>query len=271
MIPRKKLLKAFGITRKTLEHYKDIDLLCPVNKDEIASAKELGFKPEWQYEDDAMRKLQLIQIFRALDYEPAEIKKFFEESESILDDAMTKLLAKRKDIDGMINIVRLLQITTNIPESAMKAIENINVEYLWGGKNYSDQLKKLKTDMAGNNMFEDSESEWIVPLIQIFFSIIGYKDKGAESEEVQALLWEAYKFYVDVFLSEEHDPDLVAHIDEFIHEPVFINSFCGITDTYKKEFKDELIAQYGEDGLDFITRAVEYFRKTQAKHNPDLD
>lgn len=271
MIPRKKLLKAFGITRKTLDHYNDIKLLCPINTDEIVAAKELGFKPEWQYEDDAMQKLQLIQIFRALDYEPAEIKKFFDESEYILDDAMTKLLAKKKEIDGMINIVKMLQATASIPQSAARAIEKMNVEYLWAGKNYSEQLSELKTVMADSTMFEESESEWMVPLLQLLFSVIGYKDKAPSSDEVQIVLWEAYKFFINIFLEEEGDQEIIDHIDEVIHEPELIDSFCEMSEGIMADaLKDEFVARYGEDTLSFFVEAVRFFKTTQANHNSDL-
>lgn len=261
MIARKKLVKTFGITRKTLDHYKDIGLLVPINEDEIKAAKEYGFKPEWQYDDAAFQKLQLIQIFRALDYEPAEIKSFFDNSEFILDDAMDKLLAKKKEIDAMINIVKLLQVTSDLPESAAKAIQNINPEYMWGGRNYSEQLTELKQTMSDSTLFADKDVEWIWPIYQLLFCVIGYQDKGADSNEVQSVLEETYKLFCDTLIDQDNDEELKAHRDEIYTDPDMYDAFYemayGLVDD---DTKDIFATRYGENCLNFYIEAIDIFK-----------
>lgn len=261
MIPRKRLLKQFGITRKTLDHYNDIKLLCPVNIDEIESGKQLGFKPEWQYDDDAMNKLQLIQIFRALDYEPAEIKGFYEKSESILDNAMDKLIAKQKEIEGMINIVKMMQSVSNLPESLVNSIEGINLEYIWGEKPYNDQIEELKEVLSGSDLYEDEQAKWAIPMIQIMFLIIGFKDKGPNSEEVQNLLWETYQYFIDIMLEEEDDQELYEHREELLEEKEPLEAFYNMTSLIISDaLKDEIISKYGEEIYSFMISSIEVFK-----------
>ena len=141
MVARKTLIKKFGISRKVLDHYNKLGLLCPSNINEIENGKQVGLKPEWKYDDDAYNTLRLIEILRFIKQEPADIKELFEKSDSILDDVMTKLINNKKELEKMMVFVKVLQISSNIPKSAKTKLEYFNCKYLLNDQKFRDRLE----------------------------------------------------------------------------------------------------------------------------------
>ena len=69
MKTRKEIEEMFGITRKTLEEYNRIGLVCPIQE---------GFGGRWYYDEDAERKLIAIRIFVEAGFQRKRIKEILE-------------------------------------------------------------------------------------------------------------------------------------------------------------------------------------------------
>ena len=67
-----------GIERRTLQEYDAIGLLHPSNIEDIKSGKLV----KWLYDEDALRQLEIITIFREIGYTRTEIKTILDNPQS---------------------------------------------------------------------------------------------------------------------------------------------------------------------------------------------
>ena len=268
MITRKELLKAFGITRKTLDHYNDIKLLCPANSDEIKAAKGTGLKPEWSYKDDDYSRLQIIQVLRAVDYEPSEIKKLLDEKEltEILEMSLDKLNQKKKSIDGMIGIIKRIQLAQQIPEHTLEALAGIDIKQLMGDKDYATFLEEAKNTLSDSSVLDDDESKMPIHLITLMYLMVEYRESGFDSEATQSVVRQAYLYFIDCCNFEEVLSEEELRSKEFIQEvvlnPEFIHTFCEmILEIFDGVIGEQIDARCGPGASKFITDAINYFEK----------
>ncbi len=103
--------KMVKITRRTLQEYNRIGLVKPSAKTE---------QDYWLYDDAAIQKLMLIRIYAEAGYTRAEIRQLLDSPmgsvQGELDSIIKTLEEKRKRIDGMISVIRMLQQMGNMPE-----------------------------------------------------------------------------------------------------------------------------------------------------------
>lgn len=108
--------KLVGVTRRTLQEYANpkVDLLQPTQK------TEAGY---WMYDDAAVQRLVLIQIFVEAGYERKKIKAILDSDDFDLESEFEKitdiLKAKRKQIDGMINTMETIKMSFKLPLSSV--------------------------------------------------------------------------------------------------------------------------------------------------------
>ena len=260
MIARKQLLKEFGVSRKVLDRYNELGLLCPSNIDEIKAGKQVGQKPEWKYEDDAYNKLYFIEILRFIGYEPSEIKNLIEESESILDDIMSMLVKKKKDLEKMINFVKIMQITSNVPETTIAALTNCNSKYMLNNQNIRDRLEYIKENISENiGDLELDDDDIVIKLSNLIFSIIGYQDKEPGSDEVQSFIWEVYSIYMKKRFEKSK---YYKYLDECLSYSKFISEFVNeIENDFIKENMEYFKSIYDEKSINYIIDALDFFRE----------
>jgi DNA-binding transcriptional MerR regulator len=106
MMKLSEVCRLVGITRRTLQEYNRIDLVCPTGK------TEGGY---WLYDEEAVAKLIQIQIFVEAEYERKAIKKLLESPKLDLvkeyDQLIERLSVKKKRIDGMINSIKIIRLS----------------------------------------------------------------------------------------------------------------------------------------------------------------
>lgn len=94
-----------GIGRRTLQEYDAKDLVHPSNIEEIKNGKLV----KWLYDDDAIRRLEIISIFREIGYTRKEIKGILDDPKRDLSEEFEigkkKLLEKKERIDEMIAVI----------------------------------------------------------------------------------------------------------------------------------------------------------------------
>lgn len=123
--------KIVGVTRWTLQEYDKIGLLHPSDK------TKSGY---WLYDENSIQQLIAIQVFVECGYERKKIKSILEMPSLDLLGEFDKLIVtleeKKKRIDGMINIVKTLQITAKLPLSTLLAMQRMDVSNIYSEKSF---------------------------------------------------------------------------------------------------------------------------------------
>ena len=247
--------KIVGITRRTLQEYDRINLLKP-------SAKtEAGY---WLYDDAAIEKLILIRIYLEAGYKRTDIKRMLEspmkDATGTFDAMLEMLEERRRRIDGMIGMVRTMQMLAKMPDSAWKLMENINLAQAYRKKSFTVSMEETIDMMAG---CEADEREEIRLWSYFAYNLcaIGYsKGTPADSEAVQSLVRELY------MCMEEIMPNEVSAVSSDgtevdLTEAENIESFCETVREMleEPEMRESMEKQCGAAGIRQILRAVEIF------------
>lgn len=151
-----------GISVRTLHHYDAIGLLKPTE------VTEAGYR---LYGDEALRRLQVILMFRELQFPLKEIKAMLESPDFNMKEALTQqirlLELQRKHIDRLIAFAREIQ-EKGVQEMEFNAFQKSEydqyaeeVRERWGStKAYEESMQKMKgktdqeTEAAARKMME---------------------------------------------------------------------------------------------------------------------
>lgn len=151
-----------GISVRTLHHYDAIGLLKPTE------VTEVGYR---LYGDEALRRLQVILMFRELQFPLKEIKAMLESPDFNMKEALAQqirlLELQRKHIDRLITFAREIQ-EKGVHEMEFNAFQKSEydqyaeeVRERWGStKAYEESMQKMKgktaqeTEAASRKMME---------------------------------------------------------------------------------------------------------------------
>ena len=241
--------KIVGVTRRTLQEYDKVGLLKPT------STTEAGY---WLYDDDAIQKLILIQIFVEVGYERKTIKALLESPTLDMLDEFDRLIdvleKKRKRIDGMINTIKKLKLTAKLPKSTLRAMGNMDVTRIYRDKSFASYLEDSIVNAA-----EYTEAEVYMPFWYNLVAIGCLMGMPENSAQVQAAVEQSYRDMIEMAKEDEDDPDIgltdaelaeafLEGIQEMVNDP---------------ELLQMVELQCGEGAAAYIIRAVQVFSNSK--------
>lgn len=242
--------KFVGVTRRTLQEYDKVDLLKPTSK------TEGGY---WLYDDAAIQKLILIQIFVEAGYERKPIKTILESPAldmfAELDRLIDTLEAKRKRIDGMINTIKILKLTAKLPESTLQAVGGLDVTRMYQNKSFDSCLEEAILHTAEYSETDRTEAELYIPFWYNLIAIGSHLGKPMDSALVQHAVEEAYSCMEEIAVADEDNSA------EKPTETELIESFTeGIQEMMSDlELRQMVDIQCGDGAAEYIVRAVQLF------------
>jgi len=242
--------KIVGVTRRSLQEYDKIELLKPTSKNEA------GY---WLYDDAAIQKLFLIQIFVEVGYERKAIKALLESPTldmlEVFDRLIDELEKKRGRIDGMLNTIKTMQLTAKLPENTLRALSSLDVTRIYREKSFSSYFEEAIAQSASYTEAEKAEAELYMPFCYTLIAIGCLKGMPEESEQVQSAVEQAFR---DVVEMAKEDGD---ELDGKVDEAELVRSFGeGIQNMMNEPELQQLFEhQCGEGATTFILRAAKHF------------
>lgn len=242
--------KIVGVTRRTLQEYDKVGLLKPT------STTEGGY---WLYDDAAIQKLLLIQIFVEVGYERKTIKTLLESPTLDMLEEFERLIdtleKKRKRIDGMINTIKNLKLTAKLPESTLRAMDNMDVTRIYKDKSFASYLEDSIVNAAEYTEADSAEAELYMPFWYNLVAIGCFMGMPEDSAQVQTAVEQSYKDMIEMAKEDEDDSD------EDLTDAELAEAFLeGIQEMVNDpELLQMVELQCGEGAAEYIIRAVQVF------------
>lgn len=242
--------KIVGVTRRTLQEYDKVGLLKPT------STTEGGY---WLYDDAAIQKLLLIQIFVEVGYERKTIKALLESPTLDMLEEFERLIdtleKKRKRIDGMINTIKNLKLTAKLPESTLRAMGNMDVTRIYKDKSFASYLEESIVNAAEYTEADSAEAELYMPFWYNIVAIGCFMGMPEDSAQVQTAVEQSYKDMIEMAKEDEDDSD------EDLTDAELAEAFLeGIQEMVNDpELLQVVELQCGEGAAEYIIRAVQVF------------
>ena len=184
MMTVKEVSTMTGVSIRTLQYYDRIGLLHPTSY--TASGYRL-------YDNDALEKLQLILLFRSLEFPLKEIKEIIEspdfDRKKALEQQISLLELKKEHIQNLINFAKTIKMigvraldfsvfdTSKIDEYTAKAKKE------WGN---TPAYKEFEEKNQNRPM--DEQKAILAGLMEIFVEFGAIKDQSPDSKEAQDLV-----------------------------------------------------------------------------------
>lgn len=249
--------KLVGVTRRTLQEYDKVELLKPTSK------TEAGY---WLYDEAAIQRLMLIQIFVEADYKRKDIKALLESPTldmlEELDGLIDNLEKKRKRIDGMINTIKTIKLTAKLPESTLRAMGKLDVTRIYKDKSFTSYFEDSITHAAEYTETDSIEAEQYMPFWYNIIAIGCLKELPEDSAQVQFAVEQVYKDVMDMVKDDTNDGS-----GENLTEVELTEVFSeGISDMMNDpELLKMVELQCGNGAAEYIIRAVQEFSNTRKK------
>ena len=154
--------KKMGTTRQALRGYEDMGLLPPT---------EIAPNGQWMYDDVALSRLSVIQIFTEAGYTRKKIKEILENPKTIYDEmekAIEQLEEKKTHIEGYITTLKYLVKLKDMPEETKQlAGKTFDLASFTEQKNFSEYLNDLinissrRTDSERDELVEEMLRRYI--------------------------------------------------------------------------------------------------------------
>lgn len=233
----KEVSRISGVSVRTLHHYDAIGLLKPTK------VTEAGYR---LYDEEALRRLQTILMFRELGFALADIKKILDSPDFSLKEALCRhidmLKLQRERIDRLIENANEMLKGENADFSAFDRSEMDKyakeVKERWGSTDaYRESVEKLKgrTDKEMRNMEEG--------LTERFAEFGRIRKMPADSDEAQ---------------------DAVRKLQDYITDNFYRCTreiLAGLGEMYISDgrFRDNIDKAGGEGTADFVGRAIKIY------------
>ena len=252
--------KMVKITRRTLQEYNRIGLVKPSAKTE---------HDYWLYDDAAIQKLMLIRIYAEAGYTRAEIRQLLDSPmgsvQGELDSIIKTLEEKRKRIDGMISVIRMLQQVGNLPEDALKFMEDVDMAQAYWEKSFSESLDEMINMLAE---YDASDREDINSWSYFWYNLVSIGHSigmPADSEAVQRVVRELYRSMEKLPYDEAEELVLPEDAEAGLTEEENIEIFCEIMRELMEdqELRGQIEKQCGSGGVKQILKAIEVFQEKQ--------
>lgn len=247
-----------GVTRRALQGYDEIGLL--KHTDETPA----GY---WLYDDQALNKLVLIQIFVEIGYSRSHIKEILSKSDLDLKKeytiAIENLQHKKEKIDQMINLLDVNREILSLPVSVTQPLEKVDVKKAFHNASFSELTKKSmelisKTEVPNKNEIRQ-QIRFVVPLMELSY----LKGENPTSPKVQALIESLLDGIIK--LTEEDNQNIFLdgkdRIPNDILRLVFAKFISLAADEIlaDKDFQEWTTLVYGEGAAEFMAKAVEIY------------
>lgn len=178
----KEVSKLTGVSIRTLHHYDAIGLLLP------ASVTEAGYR---LYDDEALRRLQTILLFRELQFPLGEIRKILDspgfDRREALREQIRLLELQREHLDAVIAHARMIQQKGEC-DMDFSAFDNSKLETYaaqakekWGNTDAYREFEN-KTQGQSAQQMRDKGQE----LMEYFVRLGAMRDLPADHDEAQA-------------------------------------------------------------------------------------
>lgn len=239
----KEVSKLTGISVRTLHHYDAIGLLKPAN---ITGA---GYR---LYDDESLKRLQNILMFRELQFPLKEIKAILDspefDSEEALGQQIKLLEMRQKHLEKLIAFAREIQ-KKGVDNMNFNAFDKTEMEQYeqevrerWGGtKEYAQYEQKTK------GKTEKGIQEMADKLLALFAEIGQLREFSPSQKEVQEKIGELQTFITDNYYS---------CTDEILH---------GLGQMYvmDERMKRNIDRAGGDGTAEFVKQAVEIYCGTE--------
>jgi DNA-binding transcriptional MerR regulator len=248
--------KIMGVTRRTLQEYDKMGLIKPSSK------TEAGY---WLYDDASIQKLILIQIFVEGGYERKNIKELLASPSldliSEFDHLIEALEKKRQRIDGMINTLKNLRLTANLPESTLRAISKLDVTRVYKDKSFASYLNESIERAASYSEEDIQDAERYTPLFYNIIAIGCDMQVPFETDGVQRAVLEVYKTLNRLYAEDSSLSDKEIDVYEFASQ---MEEILTDADTVKM-----VETQCGTGSAKYIMDAIRLFTESRAPHTAD--
>ncbi len=252
--------KLFGISRFTLRGYDEMNLLKPTVRTEAGYCL---------YDDDAIRKLTLIQTFVEVGYKRKEIKSILESSKIDLeyeyDKVISELEKKRERINAMITSVKMMKSILKLPMDALSSLGKISLDKFLYGKSFATALDEYIQELASFNEFEKNIHQRFMLMYFSICSIALNKEKNIDSEKVRNSFNDFSSFFWSFTLEEiekdgNNKEDAIKEINQMSdHE--FEEGFSEALISILNDIGPESIETVcGEGSFDFVKQVFTKYK-----------
>ena len=233
------IAKQTGISVRTLHHYDAIGLLLPT------AVTEAGYR---LYDEQALRRLQSILLFRELQFPLEEIKAFLDDPGfdplAALEDQIQLLQLRKERLEGLIDFARTLQKKGWNPMN-FSAFDDHEV------KAYEAEAKERWGSTAAYREFEEK------------------KASGADFDERGRKLMELFAHFGPLKELSPSDPavqEQVAALQAMITQNFYtctpeILKGLGAMYTADERFRKNIDRAGGEGTAEFVGKAIEVYCK----------
>ena len=249
--------RTLGVTRRTLQEYDRIGLLSP-------SAKtDAGY---WMYDDEAIEKLYLIQIFVRVGYKRKDIARLIANPTLDLMEEYQKainiLMEQRKEINGMINMLRVNMMVPQLTSKKFKSLSKLNIEDCLRNKSLKEEMNKTIDALKNVDGLEETKTQPFVALGIMIAGIAFFRKYDISSDEVQSYVADLYDFIIEIIAMDEESSETD---EEFIVEAKanseMISETCAeiVAMLNDPEYEKNMDMYYGKGTTKFASDAIRYF------------
>ena len=264
-----------GVTRRALQGYDEIGLL--KHTDETPA----GY---WLYDDQALNKLVLIQIFVEIGYSRSHIKEILNKSDLDLDKeytvAIESLQRKKEKIDQMIGCLVAYKKFFSFPSSVTQPLTKIDVKKVFRNASFAELQRKNMELFSQRGALNENE---IYQGIKVAFPLmeIGYLNgEDPASPDVQGVVEFLLNAIID--LAEEDDQNIFLCEKDRIPNDILrlmLAKYMSL-DADKiladRDFQECTTICCGDGAAEFVVKAVEaycelHIMEITEKYEIDLD
>ncbi len=185
-----------GVSIRTLQYYDKIGLLPP------ADYTEVGYR---LYDDETLQKLQIILLFRELEFPLKDIRRIIEspvfDREKALEQQIHILELKKEHIENLIDLAR------GVKKSGVKDMTDFTAFDTAKIDDYIAKAREYWGDTAAFKEFEEKNADRtseenagiITELMKIFAQFGGMKDMDPASPKVQKQVKKLQDYITDKF------------------------------------------------------------------------
>lgn len=185
-----------GVSIRTLQYYDKIGLLPP------ADYTEVGYR---LYDDETLQKLQIILLFRELEFPLKDIRRIIEspvfDREKALEQQIHILELKKEHIENLIDLAR------GVKKSGVKDMTDFTAFDTAKIDDYIAKAREYWGDTAAFKEFEEKNADRTseenaginTELMKIFAQFGGMKDMGPASPKVQKQVKKLQDYITDKF------------------------------------------------------------------------
>lgn len=185
-----------GVSIRTLQYYDKIGLLPP------ADYTEVGYR---LYDDETLQKLQIILLFRELEFPLKDIRRIIEspvfDREEALEQQIHILELKKEHIENLIDLAR------GVKKSGVKDMTDFTAFDTAKIDDYIAKAREYWGDTAAFKEFEEKNADRTseenaginTELMKIFTQFVGMKDMDPASPKVQKQVKKLQDYITDKF------------------------------------------------------------------------